>query len=189
MSNTQALNIDTENKTLKREMPKELNLSVFQYPYSWNTWYGFWRNLRYFFRCWRPAWHRATKGFCRMDCWNVDQSMTSYMIKVLIEFRNCTCGWPDQYFTTFEEWIAYIDEIIDLLIFSLKDTDDDELCPHHTEWWEKCCQKKGDGEYSKEQIEIRDAYIAEVNAAYAKQKAARIKAFSMLGEHLDHIWW
>lgn len=191
MSNIQAINIKDkgEDKRIPRKIPKDLDISVFRYHYSWKTWYGFWHNIIYFFRCWRPAWHRATKGFCRMDTWSVDYTLTAYLIKVLIEHRNVTNGWPAQHFTTFEEWIAAIDECIDRLIFSIKTTDEEELCPHYNEWWEKCCQNKGDGEPSEEQIAIREAYYAEVNSAYARQCEAREKAFAFLGKYLPYIWW
>lgn len=126
MSDIQAISIDTTNDLPKRKCPEDINLSVFKYSYSWKTWRGFWKNLAYFFRCWRPAWHRATKGFALCDTWNADYSITGYLIKVLIEYRNVTNGWPDQHFATFEEWIAALDECIDWLIFSARDVETQE---------------------------------------------------------------
>ena len=128
MSNIQEFDIDRVNELPKRKLPKDvdMNVSVFRSGWSWRHWRGFWENIKWFFRAWRPAWHRATKGYCRMDTWNVDYSLTCYLIKVLTEFRNCTNSWPDQYFTTFEEWIGAIDECIDRLIFSMRDVDTQE---------------------------------------------------------------
>ena len=191
MSDIQAIKLDEEEyERIPRELPKDidLNLSVFRTDYKWTTWYGFWHNIANWFRSWKPAWYRATKGYCRMDTWNVDYSLTAYLIKVLIEYRNVTNGWPFPKFKTFEEWINALDLCIDRLIYSMRDTDSNELCPHYTEWAEKCCGKSN-GEPSEEQIAIREAYMAEVNAAYEKQCEARKKAFEFIGEYLPHIWW
>lgn len=190
MSDIQAINIDTENELPKRKLPEDIDLdvSVFRSGWSWKTWRGFWENVRWFFLAWKPAWHRATKGYCRMDTWNVDYTLTVYLIKVLTEFRNVTNGWPDRHFASFEEWIAAIDQCIDWLIFSMRDTDCVELCPHYTEWAEKVVGKTN-GEPTEEQAAVCKAYTEEVNAAYQKQCEAREKAFAFIGKYLPHIWW
>ena len=117
MNDIQVINVDTTNNIPKRKIPKDLSASVFNYVYKWTTWGGFWRNVGRFFRCWKPAWHRATKGYCRMDTWDVNYSLTTYLIQVLIEYRNVTNGWPFPHFQTFEHWIAALDECIDNLIY------------------------------------------------------------------------
>ena len=189
MSNIQEFNIDEENELPKRKLPEDINmnLSVFRSEWSWKTWRGFWENIKWFFRAWKPAWHRATKGYCRMDTWSVDYSLTCYLIKVLTEYRNCVDAHPLE-FKSLEEWVTAIDLCIDRLIYSMRDTDDEKLCPHYTEWKEKCCGKY-DQEQSEEQIAIRKAYMEEVNASWEKKCEARKKAFEFLGEYLPHIWW
>ena len=187
MSDIQEINIDTENELPKRKLPEDidLNISVFHSAWSWKTWRGFWENIRWFFRALKPAWHRATKGYCRMDTWNADYTLTAYLIKVLTEFRNVTNGWPDQHFATFEEWIAAIDQCIDWLIFSAEDPD--KLNKHWAEY-----QKflhKGTKNWTEEERTIFDNYVADVNRIYEMQCEARKKAFAFLGEYLPHIWW
>jgi hypothetical protein len=188
MSKTQEIDIDMENDLPKRKLPKDLyNLSVFNYQWNWKSWRGFWRNLIYFFKCLRPAYHRATKGYCRMDTWNADSTITTYLIKVLTEYRNVTNGYPgDENFSTFESWIAYIDEIIDLLIYS--DTFADKMNVFCKDWEEECCSIPR-SEWKDRQHYIYEHYIAENERIYNKQKEAREKAFAMLGKHLNHIWW
>ena len=185
MNNIQEINIDTENDLPNRKVPADLNLSVFRYDWSWKTWRGFWKNLAYFFRCWRPAWDRATKGYCRMDTWNVDYSMTAYMIKVLVEYRNVTNGWPDSEFETFEEWIAAIDECIDQLIFSAEEPD--KLNKHWSEYQKFALKNKS--KWTDEEHDIFLAYLDDVHKVYEMQCEARKKAFTFLGEYLPHIWW
>jgi hypothetical protein len=140
MSNIQEFNIDTINDKPKRKVPEnvDISLSVFRSGWSWKTWRGFRENIKWFFRALRPAWHRATKGYCRMDTWNVDTSLTMYMVKVLTEYRNVTNGSPMlEEFSTFEDWIAAIDECIDLLLFTLEEVDTQELYLEQCEAREK----------------------------------------------------
>lgn len=183
-----SMQIDTENDFPKRKLPENLyNLSVFQYHWSWKSWRGFWKNLVYFFKCLRPAHQRATKGYCRMDTWNADMTICTYLIKVLTEYRNVTNGYPgDNDFPTFESWIAYIDEIIDLLIYCT--TEIDELNEYYESWRDECCNVPR-SEWTDSQEDIYKHYVAENLTLYGAQKEAREKAFSMLGKHLNHIWW
>lgn len=185
MNNTQAINIDTTNDLPKRKTPKELRNSVFRFNYSWKTWRGFWNNIVYFFRCWRPAWDRATKGYCRMDTWDADYSITTYLINVLIEYRNSTDGGPDGEFATFEEWIAFIDEIIDDLIYSIEDPD--KLNKYNGLY--DSFAIKNSSEWNEVEREVFDKYIEEVKLVYDKQRKARERAFVRLGIYLPHIWW
>ena len=121
MSNIQEFDIDRVNDLPKRKLPTDIdmNISVFKSGWPWRHWRGFWENIKWFFRAWRPAWHRATKGYCRMDTWNVDRSLTIYLIKVLTEYRNCVNSHPFPDFGSLEEWVAAIDECIDRLIFTM----------------------------------------------------------------------
>ena len=186
MGDTMRINLE-ENEIMERKVPKDVpSSSVFQYPYTWKSWRGFWRNLIYFFRCLRPAWHRATKGYCTMDTWSADLTICTYLIRVLTEYRNVTNGWPDTEFATYEEWITYIDEIIDLLIFAIED--EDKLNKYHAEWSEKCCNVKRN-EWTEEHETIWKNYLAEVQKIADRQNGAREKAFAMLGKYLPHIWW
>jgi hypothetical protein len=187
MSDIQEINIDTENDLPKRKLPEDtdINLSVFRSGWSWKTWHGFWENIKWFFRALRPAWHRATKGYCRMDTWNVDYTLTAYLIKVLTEFRNATNGWPDQHFATFEEWIAAIDDCIDNLIASTRDRDEiNDWYPRYKEFLHK-----GTANWTEEEKDIFHRYIDEDQLLYLAQNRAREKAFAFLGEYLPHIWW
>ena len=184
MSEIQAISIK-EDRPKRREIPKNLNLSVFNYSWSWKTWRGFWRNIAYFFKCIRPAWDRATKGYCRMDTWNVDYTFTAYLIKVLTEYRNVTNGWPDQYFATFEDFIAAIDQCIDELIFSIEDPY--KLNTMQTDY-EKVCDKPR-SKWTKAEEALFEKYLDEVQKVYELQCQARERAFAFLGKYLPYIWW
>ena len=137
MSNIQEFDIDRVNDLPKRKLPKDVNMnvSVFRSGWPWRHWRGFWENIKWFFRAWRPAWHRATKGYCRMDTWDVDRSLTIYLIKVLTEYRNCVDAFPFPDFKSLEEWVAAIDLCIDRLIFTMGEIDTREK-------YEKQCEAR-----------------------------------------------
>ena len=135
MSNIQEFDFDQVNELPKRKLPEDIdmNVSVFRSDWSWKTWRGFWENIKHFFRAWKPAWHRATKGYCRMDTWDVDRSLTIYLIKVLTEYRNCVDAYPFPQFKSLEEWVAEIDLCIDRLIFTMRDIDTIEQANENAE--------------------------------------------------------
>lgn len=189
MSDIQAIHIDSDsngNERVERKLPAEIKLSVFTFPYRWDTWRGFWSNIREFFYAICAGWHRATKGYCRADCWNADLTISYHLIQILTEYRNVTRGWPDRSFDTFEEWIAYIDEIIDLLIYSQEDPD--KISVWHDAWLEKCCGIPR-SKWGEEENNILENYRNEVFEIERKQREAQKKAFEMLGEHLHEIWY
>ena len=105
---------------------------------------------------------------------------------MLTEYRNTTKCWPDQYFSTFEEWIAYIDEIVDLLEFAVLDTEENnEFYPAWKGTWEWTKEQKDTREYT----EIVDKYCTEVNRLYKAQITAREEAFALLAPYIHLIWW
>jgi hypothetical protein len=175
------------NDRPKREMPSVVHsLSVFNFPYTWKSWYGFWHNIKIIPSLIRAGWHRATKGYCKMDTWDANSSILSYLVQLLVEFRNSTICFPDSEFETFEEWIAYIDEIIDHLVYVL--TDDDELSAWHDNWEKECCGKPRNIWTAKEEG-IYQQYMDEVKIIAQRKKEERLKALTMLSEQMGHLWW
>lgn len=142
-----------------RIMANNIKASVFQFPWAWNSINGFFRNITYFFTNLRMAWQRAVNGYCERDVWNCGDQLIIYIIALLTDFRNNTNCWPDYMFESFEDWIAYIDNIIDLLEFSAMDSEN----------------------------LLEDFYTEE--DAILEQRDARIKAFQMLSPIIRDLWW
>jgi hypothetical protein len=158
-------------------------LSVFTYPWKWNTWHGFWHNIAQFFDNIGAAWQRATKGYCAGDLWNFDITLVDYLINTLTEFRNTTQSWDDSRFESFEEYIEYIDDIIDDLEYARLDPD--EINPLYEEW------SKLSGRYIEledEERELVKRYNEEERSILMKQKLAVQKALSLLSEIVDDLW-
>ena len=161
-----------------------INLSVYQYPCTWKSLRGFWRNIRQWFDNRRAVKQRAKMGYSHRDVWNCGDHLIDLTLAMLIEFRNNTNNWPDLFFDTFEDWIAFIDKVIDLLDYSRQDADEfnslkaeyDKL-PHRTSTW------------TDEQKRLFDDYLVEAEAICQQQQKARIEAFTLLAPYLKDLWW
>ena len=178
------LRINLENDHPKRCVKNRC--SVFTYPWKWNTWYGFWRNITQFFDNIGAAWQRATKGYCAGDLWNFDVYLADYLINTLTEFRNTTQSWNDRRFESFEEYIEYIDGIIDDLEYARLDPD--EINPYYSDWEEISSQGKPYTALTEEEKAIILAYSEEERDIHRNQVAAMQRALIELSEHIDTMW-
>lgn len=164
----------------------KVNMSVFETPYKWTTWYGFWHNIKCFFDGIRAMWQRAKKGYCYGDVWDCGDSIVFYMISTLTHYRNKCTGWPDYAFPSFEDWLVYIDEILDLLEFSISDRDEQN---EYFNEYDALIVLKAFDEFNEEEKKLRESYYERDTELYQKQAEARKKAFALLSEHIDSIWW
>lgn len=182
MNNLQGHTLNVEERPARKV---KNYMSVYTYPYTWRTWYGFWGNIKSWFTNQVAAKQRAKRGYCTDDVWDCGDSIVNYIINVLCEFRNKAQGYPDQYFDTMEEWIGYIDKIIDLLEYSRQDLD--KLNEFAAAYYEviKVDEKKRTEE---EQMTI-DKYYERRAEIYEEQAARRKVAFAKLAAHLSEIWW
>ena len=183
MNNIQAVNTETENRPAPRSV--ENRMSVYTYPYRWRSWRGFWGNIKAWFDNRAAAKQRARLGYCMGDVWNAGDSIVDYIIGVLCEYRNKTYGWPDQYFDTFEEWIAYIDEIIDLLDYSRQDPDE------FNEWRAEFSRVSDirQEDRTEDDKAIITNYFEREKEIYEQQMTKRKVGFAKLAAHIDRIWW
>lgn len=171
---------------LENELPKRCvknRCSVFTYSWKWNTWYGFWHNIAQFFDNIGAAWQRATKGYCAGDLWDFDIYLADYLINTLTEFRNTTQSWNDRRFESFEEYVEYIDGIIDDLEYARLDPD--EINPYRDDWEELFKQGKPYNALTEEEKAILLAYNEEERDIYQKQVMAMQRALIKLSEHID----
>ena len=185
MGNINAINIqeDYDQGTRVCKLP---SMSVYTFDWKWNTWHGFWQNIKQWFDNRKAAKQRAKLGYCYGDIWNCGNNICQRMAHMLTHYRNKCNSWPDRSFPTFKEWIEYIDEIIDLLEYA--ETDPDELNVH----WEpyKTAIHSGiPNRDSDEYKDLLDKYWNEERAIYERQTAARQKALAMFATYADDIWW
>jgi hypothetical protein len=171
----------------EKQAPRKVanGMSVYTYPFKWRSWRGFWGNIRVWFENRAAVKQRAKQGYCIGDVWSAGDTIVDYIINVLCEYRNRTNGWPDRYFTTFEEWIAYIDEIIDLLDYSRQDTDEfNELTPQYYE-----ISKIDRCDRTEEQNKLVEDFFRRGAEIYEDQCAKCKVAFAKLAAYINEIWY
>ena len=80
--------------------------NVFKYGYvSWRYPKNWLDNIGLFFRHFKWAYQRATKGFCDMDTWSLDSSILNYLSGTIEQLADTCHGYPgDTRFPTPESW-------------------------------------------------------------------------------------
>ena len=81
------------------------NLNVFKmcaycpwrYPSNW------WSNIKQFFRHFKWAWQRASRGYCDYDCFALDDYYLKLIPATLRELAKDTHGYPEE-FGTIDKW-------------------------------------------------------------------------------------
>ena len=116
-------------------------LNVFGHGYSSIRYISNWgRNIRLFFRQFKWAYQRITRGFCDFDVWDFDYYLTSVMAQGIKHLADTTHSYPgNNEFPTYESWKDYLYEITNKLNFSLRD----DLPNEYEEEWLKGWEKNG----------------------------------------------
>lgn len=87
--------------------------NVFKYGYTPWRYPSNWRdNIELFFRHFKWAYQRATKGFCDMDTWSLDNSILNYLSGTIEQLADTCHGYPgDDRFPTPESWDKFLREM------------------------------------------------------------------------------
>ena len=87
--------------------------NVFKYGYTPWRYPSNWRdNIELFFRHFKWAYQRATKGFCDMDVWDLDGAILNYLAGTIEQLADVHCGYPgDERFPTPESWERFLREL------------------------------------------------------------------------------
>lgn len=118
------------------------NLNVFKspklslrYPSNWSA------IIRTFFRSFKWAYQRVTRGFADYDVWDFDGFLLNILANGLEHLADTTISYPgDEEFPTYESWIKYLREMA--MCFRKADEGNDYF-PHPKQdlWWNELNQK------------------------------------------------
>ena len=88
-------------------------MNVFKYGWmSWKYPLNWWGNIKLFFRQFKWAWQRATRGFADCDIWNLDNSILNYLSGTLKQLSETAAGWPgNEQFPKYEDWTSFLKEM------------------------------------------------------------------------------
>ena len=170
---------DGDKRREKRKVSVELVSRG--YPYTWKRWRGFLSNIKCFFSNVSDFFRRGKDGYTPFDSVDAGDNIVRYIIIILTEFRNNTYTYPDGEFDSFEEWITFVDTIIDLLEFSDKAPSD--FNKYDSNFSHFCKNPWG-----KIPDDVYESWYAENERIMKLQKDARTKAFQMLSEYIDALW-
>lgn len=150
---------------------KKNELSVFNFEFfPWRYLSNWKSNIKYFFRAFRNAWQRATRGYSNSDCWGVDYYLLYLLPSILTTFKKDNNGYPNSV-GSMEEW----DKILDKMIY------------HFTAAREGY-ENKYEDKYTISK-ELRDKWLNEEhNIQEYKQKHLE-EGFRLLTKYFWDIWW
>ena len=161
------------------------NYSTWKYPSNWPG------NIKHFFRCFKYAYQRATKGFCDWDAWDLDVYYSFLFVNSLRYFADHTHGWPgNDEFPQPEDWDKYLRTMADLFEQSIEGCQTPKN-PYEKEFEDMISQDNWINhinEQTPEQKEISKKYLDGEITLDNYRTECRNKAFDMMKHVFGHLW-
>lgn len=155
--------------------------SPWRYPSNWI------RNMRTFFRQFKWAYQRITRGYCDFDYWDLDSYLSRLMADSIEALANNGHGYPGtKEFPTYESWQKYLLDITAKLRFSLS-----ELPNEYEDAWRGTFDKdtfKTVKELTPEEKEIRNNYLEKENQNEKLKLQAQDEALDMIKHVYNSLW-
>ena len=157
--------------------------SPWKYPSNWI------RNARVFFRQFKWAYQRITRGYSDPDWYDADTHLSKLIAQMLRKLAKDGMGYPgNEEFPTYESWANHLNEIASLLEYS-----NSELPNEYEEAWLNTWDKKDflktiNEEQSPEDKEITQKYLDKEVYNDNKKIEARKKAWAMLDPIFEQLW-
>lgn len=166
------------------------NLNVFNQSYSpWRYPSNWINNIRLFFRQFKWAYQRITRGYCDYDVWDLDTHLTEYLAQTIEHLAKTTHSYPgNEEFPTYEDWENYLMEIVNKLKYSLS-----ELPNEYEEAWLKTLENKDfnqmfNGEKTPEEKEITNKFLDIEYINDNKKREIQNEALQMIYHIYNHLW-
>ena len=171
-----------EEERLKRTPDVSMVIPLF--PYTWFSFRGFFGNIGNFFQSFKSWFRRARRGYATYDVWECGENIINYTILMLTEYRNMVCSYPDYMFSSYDEYIEYIDKIIDKLTYGIKNPS--ELNKYTDSFW--AAFKKPEHKRSEmDQFKIA-LYRKTYDEIIEAQQTAIEEGFSMFAKIQKNLW-
>lgn len=112
-------------------------LNVFKNPYyKWRYPSCWLKNVRMFFRSFKYAYQRATRGYADSDCWDLDAYYLNLLEGSLNHLADNHWGYPgNEEFDTDEKWTAYLKEMAQQF-HRANESNEYYDTPEADKWWE-----------------------------------------------------
>ena len=112
-------------------------LNVFKNPYYKWRYPSCWiKNIRMFFRSFKYAYQRITKGYANCDVWDLDSYYLTLMHDTLNYLAEHHCGYPgDKEFPEDEDWTKYLKDMAQFF-YQAKESNNYYPTPEEDKWYE-----------------------------------------------------
>lgn len=157
--------------------------SPWKYPSNWI------RNARMFFRQFKWAYQRVTRGFSDPDWWDMDTHMQQLLANMIEYLADHTVSYPgrDEWKTP-EDWDKYLREIVAKLRYSLNE----DLPNEYEEAWLKTFEGKdlveAINDKTEEERAITNAYLNKDMENWKKRDKALFEALDMIVHCWHNLW-
>lgn len=163
-------------------------MNIFKVSYlPWRYFPNWFKNIGLFFRRFKWAWQRATRGYSDWDLWDLDQFYVKLFKDSLWALSEITHGWPaNNDFPEFEDWTNYLKDISRLFDMSREEyIYENKLNPYYDEYMSTL---KADDFLNSPHSEIRDKYFEEQERLDIKRIEYRNEAFEKMLKYFDALW-
>lgn len=151
-----------------------------RYPSNWK------RNARLFFRQFKWAYQRATRGFADSDTWDMDSWLLDLLHDSLNYLAENTISYPaDKEFDTFEKWANYLKDIAQKL-YQAQEENHYYAEPSYAKWAE-WLDKHNDKFFTSENPYSKDMFIESMEND-KKRMADFEEAWAKLGKVFFNLW-
>lgn len=156
-------------------------LNVFNNPYSkWTYIPGWPKNIRMFFRSFKYAYQRITKGFANSDTWDLDNYYLNIFSGTINYLADHHWGYPGHgEFQDDESWTKYLKDMAQKF-YNANETNEAYPTPEADKWWEWILQH--DGRESNPYAESMFEESNEIDKIRDKEMHEGMKM-------LDHVFW
>ena len=138
-----------------------------------------------FYRQFKWAYQRITKGFCDFDIWDLDNYYLELFYQTIIELANITHGYPGtEEFPTPEAWDKYLREMANNF-YRANESNNYYNTPMENIWWEDV---KNDCEPWNQRSQYSDAMLNEAYENDSKRNIELNLGLDKLKHVFRHLW-
>lgn len=157
------------------------------FKYGWMPWrhpLNWWGNIKLFFRQFKWAWQRATRGFADCDVWNLDSSILNYLSGTLKHLSEIAAGWPgNEQFPKYSDWTGFLKEMSEKFA-AANESNEYYPTPITDKWWKWAQEYSG---CSDDNPYVQDM-IQEEEENELKRERDFAEAWSAIGEVFWQLW-
>lgn len=154
-----------------------------RYPSNWI------RNTRIFFRQFKWAYQRITRGYCDIDWYDMNTHLSKLIAQMLRKMAQDSMGYPgNEEFPSYESWADYLNETASLLEYSNSDLPNEYEEAWLKTWENKDFLKTINEEQSPEDKEITQKYLDKEVANDKLKEKALMDALDRLKHIFPSLW-